>query len=244
MFFTASAKLEEKLKTTSSNTILAGALGLAFTAAAAAQFMPDGWQQTIAHVGGLTAGSLVLLRQAGMKHADAMKKLNIAKNSAACVQYGLGGNWTGVLINLNSIALNRLYLSVHGKDMPKTFNALGRQWNTSVAIGLGAATLVTSVSAPFLAHAYHQGAETSVKWGLVNAGIQTMPLLANYFGIFAASRPDGKTHRLSMGGAGLTSIGYDVLTQSWGMLLSSVGSVAGTFVGWYKHDRKPENKPA
>lgn len=173
------------------------------------------------------SGALVIARQAGFKEADSMKAVNIIKSGASCIQYALGGQITGVLMNLNSMGLNWFFLKEAGK-----------KFRYKMTVGIGAALGTTALSAVPVMEAYLKGRQTSSLVGCFNAAVQSLPLLANYLGILATWQTEGRHHRASMAAAGGTSIFYDAATESYGMLASSVGSFLGTFVGWYKHDRQ------
>jgi hypothetical protein len=241
MFFKIASRLENELLAVPAVRLTAFSLAAAFGVVAAVSQAPEAIQNVVANLGGITAGTLVILRQAGMKDAEAMKKLNVSKSSAACVQYGIMGNWSGVFTNLTSIGINQLYLSMHGRQMPESFTLFQHKIKSSFAVAGGGAAISTSLSLPFIVHAFNQGYETSAVHGLVQGAIHTLPLAANYFGIAAAAQREGKFHRGLMGGAGGISIVYDISTGAYGMLVSSVGSLVGTGVGWYKHDRKRKN---
>jgi hypothetical protein len=225
-FFRLTAAFEDALKRTSPNKILVASLAVPAAVVATTMTMMPEQAHWIAHAGGVACGALVITRQAGFKEADSMKAINIIKSGAACVQYGLGGQITGVLINLNSMGLNWFFLKEAGK-----------QFKYKMTVGVGTALATTALSAKPIMDAYLQGRQTSPLMAYSNAAVQSLPLVANYLGIVATWQKEGRYHRASMGGAGGTSIIYDVATGSYGMLVSSVGSFLGTFVGWYKHDR-------
>jgi hypothetical protein len=229
--------IERRIENTSSYAILFFSLGTAAAFILLAQFLPKDIASLIANAGGICAGMLIIFRQIGMKNAEAMKKINLSKCSAACVQYGIGGNWTGVFINLNSLALNKFYILLHKGEAPEKFSLFGKDVLSSAVVTAVSTIIVTGMSIPFLLSVYGKHIGDGVFPAIGWLTVHLLPLTIVYIDMFAASRRKGSSQRLSLGLCGALSILYDVLTQSYGMLLSSVGSSVGAVIGWYKYDR-------
>ncbi len=230
MFFKLCQKFEKTLERKSPLTLtFAAASGAAVAIYTGLHF--EYLQPLIANTGGALSGACVIIRQTGFKKADNMKKLNIAKSAGALTQYALGGFIPALAIIFTDMALNNIHLR-------KKFETAA----SKIKISLAGAGIVTAASIPSIVMAFNNEA-LPISQRILSAGLQALPMTANYCGIAAAAAHEAKNHRLLMGAGGLLSVIFDIGSQSYGMLVSSVGSTVSTGIGWWKHDRQPKQTP-